>query len=110
MSSSLKRVNAGVIAGAVIALAIPVSNGLAAMLWDNGLVQLDPEGWLVKGLEAPGLAGILFGPIGIVIAGWFGRARSFNAWFVLIVLAIPLLTVVWFYAIASLGGLAGEPF
>jgi hypothetical protein len=64
----------------------------------------------VKGLEAPGLAGILLGPIGIVVAGWFAGVRTFPGWFVLIILGIPLLTILWFYAIASLGGLAGEPF
>lgn len=110
MANLLHRVNAGTIVGIVIALAIPVSNGIVALLWGSGLLQLDPEGALVKGLEAPGLAGILLGPIGIVIAGWFAGARSFNAWFVLIILGIPLLALVWFYAIVSLGGLAGEPF
>jgi hypothetical protein len=94
----------------VIALAIPVSNGVVALLWGGGVLQLDPEGPFVKGLEAPGLGGILLGPIGIVIAGWFAGIRGFSAWFVLIILGIPLLTIAWFYAIASLGGLAGEPF
>jgi hypothetical protein len=100
----------GTIIGIVLALAIPVSNGLVAILWSSGALQLDPEGAVVKGLEAPGLAGVLLGPIGIVIAGWFAGVRSIAGWSLLILLGIPLLTLVWFYAIASLGGLAGEPF
>lgn len=110
MTHMSRRQITGTIVGVVVALAIPVSNGVVALLWGSGALQLDPEGALVQGLEAPGLAGILLGPIGIVIAGWFAGVRSFSGWFVLIILGIPLLTIVWFYAIASLGGLAGEPF
>jgi hypothetical protein len=110
MADVSRRQIAGTVVGIVLALAIPVSNGVVAVLWSSGVLQLDPEGPFVKGLEAPGLAGILLGPIGIVIAGWFAGVRTFPGWFVLIVLGIPLLTMLWFYAIASLGGLAGEPF
>lgn len=106
----MDRVNAGTIAGAVIALAIPLSNGLAAILWGNGLIQLEPEGWLVKILQAPGLAGILLGPIGLVIAAWFAGVRSVLSWLSVLIVGLPLLAMLWFYAIASLGGLAGEPF
>ena len=110
MADVSRRKIAGTVVGVALALAIPVSNGVVAALWSTGVLQLDPEGALVKGLEAPGLAGILLGPIGIVVAGWFAGVRTFPGWFVLIVLGIPLLTILWFYAIASLGGLAGEPF
>jgi hypothetical protein len=110
MAEISRRQIAGTVVGIVLALAVPVSNGVVAVLWSSGVVQLDPDGAFIKGLEAPGLAGILVGPIGIVIAGWFAGARTFSTWFVLIVLGIPLLTILWFYAIASLGGLAGEPF
>jgi len=110
VANLLQRVNAGTVVGVVLALAIPISNGVVALLWSSGVLQLDPEGALVKGLEAPGLAGLLLGPIGIVVAGWFAGVRTFTGWFVLIVLGIPLVTIFWFYAIASLGGLAGEPF
>jgi len=105
-----RRRVAGTIVGIVLALAIPVSNGVVAALWSSGVLQLDPEGAFVKSLEAPGLAGILLGPIGIVVAGWFAGVRTFSGWFALIILGIPLVTILWFYAIASLGGLAGEPF
>ncbi len=110
MANLLQRVNAGTIVGIMLALAIPVSNGVVAVLWSSGVLQLDPEGALVKSLEAPGLAGILLGPIGVVVAGWFAGVRTFSGWFVLITLGIPLGTIFWFYSIASLGGLAGEPF
>jgi hypothetical protein len=110
MADMSRRQIAGTIVGIVLAFAIPVSNGVVALLWGGGAVQLDPDGVFVKGLEAPGLAGILVGPIGIVIAGWFAGVRTFSTWFVLIVLGIPLLTILWFYAVASLGGLSGEPF
>jgi hypothetical protein len=110
MTELSARRRLGVIVGVAIALAIPASNGVVAWLWGGGLLQLDPDGPLVHALEAPGLAGILLGPIGIVVAGWSGRVRSPATWFVLIILLIPTVTVVWFYAIASLGGLAGEPF
>ena len=110
MAVMSRRRIAGTVVGIALALAIPVSNGVVAVLWSSGVLQLDPEGAFVKGLEAPGLAGILLGPIGIVVAGWFAGVRTFPGWFVLIILGIPLLSMLWFYAVASLGGLAGEPF
>jgi hypothetical protein len=110
MAGISRRQIAGTVVGIVLALAIPVSNGIVALLWGGGAVQLDPDGAFVKGLEAPGLAAILLGPIGIVIAGWFAGVRTVSTWSVLIVLGIPLLTILWFYAVASLDGLAGEPF
>jgi hypothetical protein len=100
----------GLVAGIVLALAIPVSNGLVAFLWGNGVIRLDPDGDFVRTLEAPGLAGILLGPIGIVVAGWFGGVRDALSWTALIVFAIPLVTMAWFFAVVWLGGLAGEPF
>jgi hypothetical protein len=108
-SLSIQRA-AGILVGAVIALAIPVSNGFVAILWASGVIQPDPDGSLIKALEAPGLAGILAGPIGIVIAALFARTRSVERWFLAIVVGLPLVTFAWFYAVASLGGLAGEPF
>jgi hypothetical protein len=110
MAGMSRRQIGGTMIGIALALAIPVSNGVVALLWGGGVVQLDPDGAFVRGLEAPGLAGILFGPIGIVVAGWYAGVRTVSTWFVLIVLGIPLLTILWFYAISSLGGLAGEPF
>jgi hypothetical protein len=110
MANLLQHVNAGTIVGIVLAFAIPVSNGVVAVLWSSGAIQLDPEGAFVKGLEAPGFGGILLGPIGIVVAGWFAGVRTVIGWFALIILGIPLVTIFWFHAVASLGGLAGEPF
>jgi hypothetical protein len=110
MTHFARRQTVGTIVGIVVALAIPVSNGVVAMLWGGGAIQLDRDGAVVQGLEAPGLAGVLLGPIGIVIAGWFAGVRGVGGWIVLMILGVPLLTMLWFYAVASLGGLAGEPF
>jgi hypothetical protein len=105
--STRRRV--GTIAGIVIALAVPVSNLLVAQLWSAGVLQLDPDGWLVQALEAPGLGGVFLGPIGLFIAAWSARVR-FDVGFALVVVLVPLLVILWFVAVASLGGMAGEPF
>ena len=110
MATFRNRRSLGVVIGVLIALVIPVSNLLVATLWANGVIQPDPNGSLVQALEAPGLAGILAAPIGVVMPAWFASFSSFAAWLVLIVLLIPMLTILWFGAVASLGGLAGEPF
>ena len=110
MTSLSRERTAGVVVGAIIALAIPVSNGFVAILWANGLIQPDPDGSFVRLLEAPGLAGVLAAPIGIAIVAAAGRVHGLLAWFNLIVVGTVMMTIVWFFSVASLGGLAGEPF
>jgi hypothetical protein len=110
MANLSRERTTGVVVGTIIALAIPVSNGFVAILWANGLIQPDPDGSFVRLLEAPGIAGVLAAPIGIAIAALSARVRGFLAWFNLIVVGTLGLTILWFLAVASLGGLAGEPF
>jgi hypothetical protein len=110
MASLSTARTAGMVVGAMIALAIPVSNGFVAILWANGLIQPDPDGSFVRLLEAPGLAGVIAAPVGIAIAAASARVRGLLAWFNLIVVGTLGLTILWFLAVASLGGLAGEPF
>jgi hypothetical protein len=50
MADMSRRQIAGTIVGIVLAFAIPVSNGVVALLWGGGAVQLDPDGVFVKGL------------------------------------------------------------
>lgn len=100
----------GVLAGLVIATCVPILSLMVALVWDVGIVELEPNGPFVQGVQGISPLGLLLAPIGIVVALWAGRVRSLLTWVASFIVAIPLLAVLWFIAVAYLGGLAGEPF
>ena len=100
----------GVIGGLLIALALPVLNLIVAQLWERQIVTFDPDGAVIGALQATPLWEVFLGPIGIVVAGRSAGIRNPLTWFALFVVAVPVLAVVWFVGVASVGGLAGEPF
>jgi hypothetical protein len=55
------------------------------------------------------VAEVLLGPIGVGIALWSAGVRG-AALVALIVVALPVLMVVWFLCLATLSGAMGEPF
>jgi len=72
--------------------------------------MFDPDGAVIGALQATALLEVLLGPIGIVVAGRAAGIQSRLAWFNLFVVGIPVLAWLWFIGVASVGGLAGEPF
>ena len=100
----------GVIVGLILALALPLLNLLVAQLWERGIVTFDPDGAVIGVLQGTFLWELLLGPLGIVVAGRSAGTRTPLEWFALFGVAIPVLLVLWFIGVASVGGLAGEPF
>jgi hypothetical protein len=110
MTATRAHRRTGLLLGALIALAVPVSMLVVAFLWDRGVLTLEPNGAFVQTLQAIAIYEIFLGPLGVVIAGRAAGLRGLVPWLVLILLAIPALAVLWFIGVAYLGGLAGEPF
>lgn len=104
------RRTGGVLSGLVLATLVPASTIVTAALWDNGIIDLDPDGALVSAVQALQVWGLLLGPIGLVVVGYALRLRGILAWLGLMLWGIPVLAVAWFVGAAWLGGLAGEPF
>lgn len=100
----------GLVAGVSIATFLPLVNFAAALLWDNGIVELDPDGPFVGLLQGTAFWELLLGPIGVVVALLAARVRSVLTWTATFLVAVPALAILWFVAVAYLGGLAGEPF
>lgn len=105
-----KLTRPGVIGGLLIALALPVLNLVVAQLWNGRIVMFDPDGAVIGFLQATALWEVVLGPIGIVVAGRSASIRSPLGWFNLFLVGIPVLAWLWFVGVASVGGLAGEPF
>jgi hypothetical protein len=100
----------GVIAGLLIALALPLVNLIVAQLWERQIVTFDPDGPVIGVLQATFLWEAFLGPIGLVVAGRSAGIRSPLGWFNVFAVGIPVLAWLWFIGVASVGGQAGEPF
>lgn len=98
------------ILGALLALAVPITSGGLAAVWSLGLIHPDPNGPLVLAVQSMALPGLAVTPAGLALAAWAAGIRGRLAWLALALWGIPILGVLWFIAVASLGGLAGEPF
>ena len=100
-----------VMVGASIALVVPISYWVLALLVENGIAPYDQTHAL---FDLIGLLGwislFLLGPIGIVIAGRSAGVRGALAWLALLIVAIPVLAFVWFVCVATLSGALGNPF
>jgi hypothetical protein len=96
--------------GVVVAVGIPVIQIIVAFVWQQGIVRLEPNGPFVQTLQSGSSVQLLLGPIGVAIVGIGARLRSWAPWVLLVVVAVPVLAVLWFVGAAWLGGLAGEPF
>jgi hypothetical protein len=100
----------GALPGLVIALGLPLAIGLVAFLWDRQVINPEPNGPFIQTLQALAPLELLLGPVGILVFGLSAGLRNLISWLALILIAVPLLAFAWFVAVASLGGLAGEPF
>jgi hypothetical protein len=96
--------------GVLIALGVPLLHLVVALLWDRGILDLEPNGILVRTLQAMTYSEIALGPLGIFLAGRWAGLRGFVAWLGLILVSVPVVAILWFVGVAYLGGLAGEPF
>ena len=101
----------GPVVGAFIALVVPISYWVLALLVENGIAPYDQTHSLFDLLGLLGWISLfLLGPIGIVVAGRSAGVRGALAWLALLIVAIPVLAFVWFVCVATLGGTLGNPF
>ena len=100
----------GVVAGALIALAVPLVSLGVAYAWGHGFVTLEPNGPFVQAIEGTAMWEIVLGPVGLVVAGRAARLNGVLPWLALFIIGLPVVGVLWFIGVAYLGGLAGEPF
>ncbi len=101
----------GLVVGAFIALVVPISSWVLALLVENGIAPYEQTHALF------GLFGLLdwislflLGPVGIVIAGRSAGVRGVLGWLALLIVALPVFAFVWFLCVATLGGTLGNPF
>jgi hypothetical protein len=97
--------------GGFIALVVPISYLVLALLVEKGIAPYDQTHSL---LDLIGLLGwislFLLGPVGIVIAGRSAGVRGAGAWLGLTIVAVPVFAFVWFVCVATLSGALGNPF
>lgn len=98
-----------VITGAVVALVVPVTFRIYAQLLEEGVVTLVRDGSTMSVFTTIALTEVILGPLGIAIAGKGAGLRRASAWIVLVVVAVPVLALVWFVCIATLSGAIGSP-
>jgi hypothetical protein len=108
-AASIVRSWRGVAMGLLVALLVPILCLALAWLLGSGLVPYDQLRALVNPWFGLALAEVLLGPIGVGIALWSAGVRG-AALVALIVVALPVLVVVWFLCLATLSGAMGEPF
>jgi hypothetical protein len=99
------------IAGAVVALTVPLGAFAIGTAVDRGIL---PFGAVREAFDVLGAVlwlglGVL-GPVGIVIFGWSVGARSVLDWFAVAVAGILIVVPVWFLAAVDLSGAMGNPF
>jgi hypothetical protein len=100
----------GLVIGAFIALVVPISYLVLAVLVGKGIAPYDQTHSLLNLFGWISLSEILLGPSGIVIAGRSADLRGAIAWLALIIWAVPVLAFVWFLSVATLSGALGNPF
>lgn len=105
------RSRRGLVAGAAVALAVPVLSWVAGAMVRAGSVPvtsarplLDAFGFLAW------VALIVLGPIGIAIAGRSAGIHDALSWVAWLIVLAPAFAVVWFAAVAQLSGALGNPF
>jgi hypothetical protein len=97
--------------GAFIALVVPISYLVLARLVEAGIVSSDQVQTLVHPLDSILFPwGVLLGPIGVVVAGRSAGIRGAFGWFVLMVVAVPVLTSLWLGSVMAFGSATGNPF
>ncbi len=100
----------GIVVGAFIALVVPISYWVVAVLLENGIALVVPTSSTSETLTGIALSEVFLGPIGILIVGWSAGIRGAIAWLALIIIAVPVLAFVWFLCVATLSGALGSPF
>ena len=108
-AASIVRSWRGVAVGLLIALLVPILCLALAWLLGSGVVPYDKLRALVLPWFGLVLLEVVLGPIGTGLAFSSAGVRG-AALVALIVVALPVLIVVWFLCLTTLSGAMGEPF
>lgn len=104
------RSRRGVAIGALIALWAPIGALALAALVKNKIAPYDSIHERVNEIGVLLWASLtVFGPIGIVTAGWSAGVRGVLAWLALVVVVGPLFVALWFTAAVAISGTLGNP-
>ena len=98
----------GIVAGAVIALAMPTLTWILGLGLEGGSFtddQARPFGTLLKSTT---LIELVLGPVGVVILGRSAGIHGIARWLVLIVATLPALTIVWLLGFLTMGAALGS--
>ena len=104
-----QRSRVGFLFGAFVALIVPIISLAIGYAWKAGLVHLNIDASGMVGVNLVELTEIVLGPLGIVLAGRSLGAHGGLAWFVVIVVASPLVAFSWLIGRLYLSGAAGFP-
>jgi hypothetical protein len=97
--------------GMFIALVVPISYWVLALLVENGIAPYDQTHALFGLFGLLGWISLfLLGPVGMVIAGRGAGLRGAFAWLAVIIVGVPVFAFIWFVCVATLGGALGNPF
>ena len=105
----MERSRVGFLFGAFVALIVPITSLVIGYAWKTGLVHPTVDAAGMVGVNVAELAEIVLGPLGIVIAGRSLGAHGGLAWFVVIVVAAPLVALSWLIGRLYLSGAVGFP-
>ncbi len=61
-------------------------------------------------LSSLALPSLVLSPVGLVLMAHGAGVRGVARWAAVVVLGLPLLAILWFFSVAWLSGLAGQPF
>ena len=100
----------GALVGALLALVVPMAYALVALLIGNGIPVIVRDADTMNTLTTIALAEVFLGPIGILILGSSVGIRGAIAWLVYLIVALPVVALIWFLGAATLSGALGSPF
>ena len=98
-----------VLAGAVLALVIPIGLLVFAVLLENDLITLARDDSTLRTVMFISFTEFLLGPLGLWVAGSGAGVRGLEAWIPVFLFGVPALGFVWFVAVASVSGAFGSP-
>lgn len=98
----------GLVAGAFVALALPLLYWILGLGLERDLLTEDQVRPLASVLTSVAPAELLLGPVGILLAGRSAGIRRTGGWVVVALTIAPVLAVVWLLGLLTLGGALGS--